>query len=59
MCLHMQNNEKSLQRWLDHELEVVVNVHEVRFEYEKQNQVYVSSLSLSLPPSLGFDCHVN
>ncbi|EXB54181.1 Chromosome-associated kinesin KIF4A [Morus notabilis] len=34
-----QNNEKSLQRWLDHELEVVVNVHEVRFEYEKQNQV--------------------
>ncbi|KAB1214762.1 Chromosome-associated kinesin KIF4A [Morella rubra] len=34
-----QGNEKSLQRWLDHELEVVVNVHEVRFEYKKQSQV--------------------
>ncbi|GAA0141445.1 microtubule binding motor protein [Lithospermum erythrorhizon] len=34
-----QNNEKSLQRWLDHELEVMVNVHEVRYEYEKQIQV--------------------
>lgn len=34
-----QSNEKSLQRWLDHELEVMVNVHEVRFEYEKQSQV--------------------
>ncbi|KAJ4962505.1 hypothetical protein NE237_022444 [Protea cynaroides] len=34
-----QSNEKSLQRWLDHELEVVVNVLEVRFEYEKQSQV--------------------
>ncbi|KAM7278761.1 hypothetical protein ACFE04_005895 [Oxalis oulophora] len=34
-----QTNEKSLQRWLDHELEVMVNVHEVRFEYEKQSQV--------------------
>ncbi|XP_050291792.1 kinesin-like protein KIN-4A isoform X1 [Quercus robur] len=34
-----QGNEKSLQRWLDHELEVMVNVHEVRFEYEKQTQV--------------------
>ncbi|KAJ0085899.1 hypothetical protein Patl1_08905 [Pistacia atlantica] len=33
------SNEKSLQRWLDHELEVMVNVHEVRFEYEKQSQV--------------------
>ncbi|KAJ6834158.1 kinesin-like protein KIN-4A [Iris pallida] len=32
-------NEKSLQRWLDHELEVMVNVHEVRAEYEKQSQV--------------------
>ncbi|PKA63557.1 Kinesin-like protein FLA10 [Apostasia shenzhenica] len=32
-------NEKSLQRWLDHELEVMVNVHEVRTEYEKQSQV--------------------
>ncbi|OWM80703.1 kinesin-like protein KIN-4A [Punica granatum] len=34
-----QSNEKSLQKWLDHELEVMVNVHEVRFEYEKQSQV--------------------
>ncbi|KAK9285875.1 hypothetical protein L1049_025076 [Liquidambar formosana] len=34
-----QSNEKSLQRWLDHELEVMVKVHEVRFEYEKQSQV--------------------
>ncbi|KAK6115934.1 hypothetical protein DH2020_008203 [Rehmannia glutinosa] len=34
-----QSNEKSLQRWLDHELEVMVNVHEVRYEYERQSQV--------------------
>ncbi|XP_044469978.1 kinesin-like protein KIN-4A isoform X1 [Mangifera indica] len=34
-----QSNEKSLQKWLDHELEVTVNVHEVRLKYEKQNQV--------------------
>ncbi|GMH04008.1 hypothetical protein Nepgr_005847 [Nepenthes gracilis] len=34
-----QTNEKSLERWLDHELEVMVNVHEVRSEYEKQTQV--------------------
>ncbi|KAJ0595968.1 putative plus-end-directed kinesin ATPase [Helianthus annuus] len=34
-----QNNEKALQRWLDHELEVMVNVHEVRHEYKKQSQV--------------------
>ncbi|KAG2301401.1 hypothetical protein Bca52824_030052 [Brassica carinata] len=34
-----QTNEKSLQRWLDHELEVMVNVHEVRHEYEKQSHV--------------------
>ncbi|GLT34220.1 hypothetical protein SLA2020_087470 [Shorea laevis] len=34
-----QTNEKALQRWLDHELEVILNVHEVRFEYEKQSQV--------------------
>ncbi|KAK7383166.1 hypothetical protein VNO78_28838 [Psophocarpus tetragonolobus] len=34
-----QSNEKSLQRWLDHELEVMVKEHEVRFEYEKQSQV--------------------
>ncbi|KAA8537781.1 hypothetical protein F0562_027639 [Nyssa sinensis] len=37
-----QSNEKSLQRWLDHELEVMVNVHEVRYEYEKQSQVRVA-----------------
>ncbi|KAI3758897.1 hypothetical protein L6452_06470 [Arctium lappa] len=36
---NVQSNEKSLQRWLDHELEVMVNVHEVRHEYEKQSQV--------------------
>ncbi|KAG1363947.1 kinesin-like protein KIN-4A [Cocos nucifera] len=34
-----QINEKSLQCWLDHELEVMVHVHEVRAEYEKQSQV--------------------
>ncbi|KAG6400314.1 hypothetical protein SASPL_137140 [Salvia splendens] len=34
-----QSNEKSLQRWLAHELEVMVNVHEVRYEYEKQSEV--------------------
>ncbi|AES59395.1 putative plus-end-directed kinesin ATPase [Medicago truncatula] len=34
-----QSNEKSLQRWVDHELEVMVKEHEVRFEYEKQSQV--------------------
>ncbi|EYU25460.1 hypothetical protein MIMGU_mgv1a000623mg [Erythranthe guttata] len=33
------SNEKSLQRWLDHELEVMVHVHEVRYEYEKQSEV--------------------
>ncbi|TKY55686.1 Kinesin protein FRA1 [Spatholobus suberectus] len=32
-------NEKSLQRWLDQELEVMVHVHGVRAEYDKQNQV--------------------
>ncbi|PPR89108.1 hypothetical protein GOBAR_AA31572 [Gossypium barbadense] len=39
VSLLLQTNEKALQRWLDHELEVMVNVHEVRFEYEKQSQV--------------------
>ncbi|KAA3476480.1 kinesin-like protein KIN-4A [Gossypium australe] len=38
----LQTNEKALQRWLEHELEVMVNVHEVRFEYESQSQVYVT-----------------
>ncbi|KAJ4877802.1 Kinesin-like protein FRA1 [Raphanus sativus] len=32
-------NAQALQRWLDHELEVMVNVHEVRHEYEKQSHV--------------------
>nr|XP_043615311.1 kinesin-like protein KIN-4A [Erigeron canadensis]XP_043615312.1 kinesin-like protein KIN-4A [Erigeron canadensis] len=36
---NVQSNEKSLQRWLDHEVEVMVNVHEVRYEYEKQSEV--------------------
>lgn len=40
--LILQNNEKSLQRWLEHELDVMVNVHEVRYEYEKQSEVYVA-----------------
>ncbi|KAJ7298771.1 hypothetical protein O6H91_Y429500 [Diphasiastrum complanatum] len=30
------SNEKALQQWLDHELEVAVRVHEVRMAYEKQ-----------------------
>ncbi|XP_022740221.1 kinesin-like protein KIN-4A [Durio zibethinus] len=34
-----QSNEKSVQKWLDHEIEVMVNVREVRFVYEKQIQV--------------------
>ncbi|KAK4796179.1 hypothetical protein SAY86_028505 [Trapa natans] len=34
-----QSNEKYLQKWLDHEIELMVNVHEVRFEYKKQSQV--------------------
>ncbi|PRQ48038.1 putative plus-end-directed kinesin ATPase [Rosa chinensis] len=34
-----QGNERSLQRWLDHELEVMVHVYEVRHEYEKQQQL--------------------
>lgn len=37
-----QMNEKSFQRWLEHELEVMVNVHEVRIEYEKQSLVRAS-----------------
>jgi kinesin family protein 4/21/27 len=34
----VQSNEKALQQSLEHELEVVVRVHEVRSEYEKQTQ---------------------
>lgn len=37
---YFQSNEKPSQRWLDHELEVMVNVHQVRHEYDKQSQVY-------------------
>ncbi|WJX95166.1 Kinesin-like protein KIN-4A [Trifolium repens] len=37
-----QINEKSLQRWLDQELEVMVHVHEVRAEFDKQNQVHTA-----------------
>ncbi|KAL3512104.1 hypothetical protein ACH5RR_024821 [Cinchona calisaya] len=40
--LGIYGNEKSLQRWLDHELDVLVNVPEV-IEYEKQGQVYANS----------------
>ncbi|ESW27894.1 hypothetical protein PHAVU_003G241500 [Phaseolus vulgaris] len=32
-------NEKSLQKWLDQEVEVMVHVHEVRAEFDKQKQV--------------------
>ncbi|KAI7755406.1 hypothetical protein M8C21_005574 [Ambrosia artemisiifolia] len=32
-------NGQALQRWLDHELEVMVHVHEVRHEYKKQSEV--------------------
>ncbi|ONM53530.1 Kinesin-like protein KIN-4A, partial [Zea mays] len=31
--------ERSLQKWFDQELEVMVHVHEVRNEYEKQSQL--------------------
>ncbi|KAJ3693290.1 hypothetical protein LUZ60_008770 [Juncus effusus] len=34
-----QMSEKSLQKWIDQELEVMVHVHEVRNEYEKQTQL--------------------
>ncbi|GJN40064.1 hypothetical protein PR202_gb29231 [Eleusine coracana subsp. coracana] len=32
-------SEKSLQKWLDQELEVMLHMHEVRNEYEKQSQL--------------------
>jgi hypothetical protein len=35
----MQMTEKSLQKWLEQDLEVMVHVHEVRNEYEKQSQL--------------------
>ncbi|KAI3499344.1 hypothetical protein L1887_29080 [Cichorium endivia] len=34
-----QSNEKAMKRWVDNEVGVMVNVHEVRHEYEKQSQV--------------------
>ncbi|XP_058765816.1 kinesin-like protein KIN-4A [Vicia villosa] len=37
-----QINEKSLQRWLDQELEVMVHVHEVRAEFDEQNKVHAA-----------------
>lgn len=37
-----QGNEKSLRRWLDHELEVMVEVHEVRLQHEKQKQEHAA-----------------
>lgn len=37
-----QGNEKSLRRWLDHELEVMVKVHEVRLQHEKQKQEHAA-----------------
>lgn len=36
---NIQNNDKVLQRCLEHELEVAVRIHEVRTEYEKQTEV--------------------
>ncbi|WOL13564.1 kinesin-like protein KIN-4A [Canna indica] len=38
----IQINEKSLQQWLDHEVEILVHMHEVRNEYEKQSQMRAS-----------------
>ncbi|KAJ6740355.1 KINESIN-LIKE PROTEIN KIN-4B [Salix purpurea] len=37
-----QGNEKLLRRWLDHELEVMVKVHEVRLQHEKQKQEHAA-----------------
>jgi hypothetical protein len=47
-------SERSLQKWFDQELEVMVHVHEVRNEYEKQSQLYVTLIFLSLYGLLGF-----
>ncbi|XP_074581994.1 kinesin-like protein KIN-4A [Curcuma longa] len=35
-------NEKTLQQWLDHEVEVLVHMHEVQSEYEKQSKMRAS-----------------
>uniref|UniRef100_A0A516IJE7 Kinesin motor domain-containing protein n=1 Tax=Turnera subulata TaxID=218843 RepID=A0A516IJE7_9ROSI len=37
-AMNTHGNEKSLQKWLHHELEVMVKVHEVRIQHEKQRQ---------------------
>ncbi|XP_017219919.1 kinesin-like protein KIN-4A isoform X2 [Daucus carota subsp. sativus] len=37
-----QGNDRALQVWLDHELEVMVNMHVVRFEYGKQQKLRAS-----------------
>ncbi|KAK1363794.1 kinesin-like protein KIN-4A [Heracleum sosnowskyi] len=37
-----QSNDRTLQAWLDHELEVMVNMHAVRFEYGKQQKLRAS-----------------
>ena len=49
-----QMGERSLQKWLDQELEVMVHVHEVRNEYEKQSQLYVTLLFVVKWKHLGF-----
>lgn len=46
----LQVNEKTLRKWLDNELEVVAKVHQVRFQYEKQIQVYVFKTLFSVMP---------
>ena len=37
----LQTNEKSLQHWLEQELEMAVRVHEVRSAVEKHREEYV------------------
>ncbi|KAL0714007.1 hypothetical protein Bca4012_020985 [Brassica carinata] len=43
-----QVNGKTLQKWLDNELEVMTKVHQVRSQYEKQIQVCVFENSVSV-----------
>ncbi|XP_042399848.1 kinesin-like protein KIN-4A [Zingiber officinale] len=38
----IQINEKTLQQWLDHEVEVLTHMHEVQSEYEKQSKMRAS-----------------
>lgn len=51
LVLHFQINEKTLQQWLDHEVEVLVHTHEVQSEYEKQSKMCVPEglLYVSVP----------